>query len=614
MKRLARPLTVSLAFVATVLLFGAPGAPAGKAAQPASDAEVERYERLLMDDILDFERYDNAEMNDLIFAGLHSDNPRVVELTIAAMNHESRSGDLRRDVDVHANFRKGLGKRERDWVRVPGIKDFLIGYASDGLAQHGWKAIGEMDFYERNLWTLAFRLVASHFPGDPDVRRLLRTSLADRPDAADRQYYLMNLLNAGLYMDEEAEEVRLAVLADPTTDWAGSAAHGLAMTGSEAGLEAMGRNLWRRGHALGEIVAAMGSYGARAAPHMAALRELGPEERKSLRAELRVAEQVGRLADPPAPSHQSPPAPQAHGAPSASVADAGDLEVDPRNVPVVTNWRGEKMPLDHALQAYDEFPDPRILDATFAGLHSADPAVVEQTVIAIGFYANIVTQRNRPHFAPPERAEELIEVMDPRTRELAKVPGLRGFLLSYARRGLNPAACGDLGAQRIAERPPWMYAVGVLALYFPGNPEVRDLVLDMGQCLDDANVGQSILPLLAIGRFRGNAVERWRIAKLSQANPMKAGWAARGLGWSQTEEGLEALAKHLSRRDEALAEVVEAIACYGERAAPHLPALCALAQVDGLPNAAYTRIASATDKVAQLAAMEQEKRADEAPL
>ena len=587
------------------------------AAQPGSDAEVERYERL-MDDIRDFERYDNAEMNDLIFAGLHSGNPRVVELTIAAMNRESRSRELRRDVDVlDGKFRDQLGKRERDLAHVPGLKNFLIDYAAEGLAKHGWKALGKFDFYERNLWNLAFPLLVDYFPGDPDVRRLLHASLADDPDAADMPHYLMNLLNTGLYMDEAADEVRLAVLADPTTDWAGSAARGLAMTGSEAGLEAMGRNLWRRGHPLRDIVAAMGSYGARAAPHMAALRELGPEERKSLTMSdppaLRVAEQVARLSDPPAPSHHSPAAPQTPGAPSASAADAG-VEVDPGNVPVVTNWRGEQMPLDHALQVYDEFSEPRILDATFAGLHSADPAVVEQTVIAIGFYANIVTQRNRPHFAPPERAEELIDIMDPRTRRLDKVPGLRGFLLSYARRGLNPAACGDLGAQRIAERPPWMFAAGTLAVYFPGNPEVRDLVLDMGQCLDDANVAQSILPLLAIGRFRGEAVERWRIAKLSQANPVKAGWAARGLGWSQTEEGLEALAKHLSRRDEALAEIVDAIACYGGRAAPHLPALRALStQATNLPEAARARIASATDKVAKLAALRQEKLA-EAPL
>ena len=574
-----------------IFLLLAAWAAATFAAPAAPDSEVERYERLA-DDVFDFERYDNAAMNDLIFSGLHSDNPRVVQLTIAAMNRESRAGDIRRDVAVQANFREEFGKREREVVRVPGVKDFLIDYARDGLAQHGWKEIGEIDFdfYERNAWRLAFSLLVAYFPGDPDVRRLLRTSLADNPDAADLQHYLMNLLNSGLYFDAEADEVRMAVLADPTTDWAGSAAQGLAMTGSLAGLEAMGRNLWRRGHPVREIATAMGTYGARAAPHMAALRELRPEERISLPVVLGVAEQVGRLADPPRPSHT--------------------VEVDARNVPIVANGLGEKVPLDQALQMYDAFSERWIMDTVFAGLHSANPAVVEQTVIEIGFYANIVAQRNWTHFEP-ERAEELIEVMDPRTRPLARVPGLRGFLLSHAKAGLNPAACRGLSAGRNLERPSWMRAVTVLTVFFPGNPEVRDLVLDMGRCLQDARVEQSILPLLTIGRFRGEAVERWRIATLAHADPMKAGWAARGLGWSQTEEGLEALAAHLSRRDEALAEIVDAIACYGGRAAPHLPALRALAtRADGLPDAAQTRIASATDKVAQLVALRQEKLAN----
>ena len=588
------------------------------AAPPASDPEVKRYERLI-DDVRDFERYGNAEMNDLIFAGLTSVNPRVVELTIAAMHMESQYRDLRRNVDgLNAEMRDDLGKRERDLDQVPGVKDFLIGYAKDGLAEHGWGALGEFDFYERNLWNLTFGLLVDYFPGDPDIRRLLHASLAENPDAADRQFYLMNLLNAGLYMDEEADDVRMAVLADPTTNWAGSAAHGLAMTGSEAGLEAMGRNLWRRGHALREIATAMGSYGAEALPHMAALSAIGPGERKSLAisqpAALGVAEQVARLADP-ASKHQSPAAPQtpgAFGAQNVPSAEAGDVEVDARGVPIVTNGYGQKVSLDHSLQLYDTFPERRILDAAFSGLQSANPAVVEQTVIAIGFYANIVAQRNEPHYA--ERAEKLIEVMDPRTRRLAKVPGLRGFLLSYARRGLNPAACRKIGEQRIQERPPWMYAVTALTVYFPGNPEVRDLVLDTGRCLEDVNVEPSILPLLAIGRFRGEAVERWRIAKLDHADPILAGWAARGLGWSQTEEGLEALAEHLSRRDEALAEIVDAIACYGGRAAPHLPALQALAQANGLSEAARTRITSATNKVAKLVALRQEKPADQAPL
>ena len=580
------------------------------AAPAASDPEVERYERLA-DDIFDFERYDNAAMNDLIFAGLHSDNPRVVELTMVAMSSEVGWGDMRRSEDLrNAEFLEGLGRRERDPSAVPGIKDFLIDYAEAGLAEHGWTTPGDDE--EKKLWKLAPRLLSRYFPGDPGVRRLMRTGLAHGPHHSKTKSYLLHLLNVGLFIDDEADALRLAMLADPNPTTVGSAAHGLALGGSKVGLEAMGRNLWRRDEALGEIVTAMASYGARAAPHMAALRELGPKERKSLAnsqpVALRVAEQVERLAAAPAFDHPRSPASSTPG------ADARAVEVDDRNVPLVTNGYGEQAPLDHALQLYNSFLKGDILDAAFAGLHSANPAVVEQTVVAIGFYANIVAQRNWPHYAPA-RGEELIEVMDPRTRRLAKMPGLRGFLLSYAKRGLNPAACRERGRQRSPEQPPWMRAVTALTLYFPGNPEVRDLVLDMGRCLDDAKVEQSILPLLAIGRFRGEAVERWRIAKLAQAEPMKAGWAARGLGWSQTEAGLEALAAHLSRRDEALAEVVDAIACYGGRAAPHLPALQALAtHADDLPDAARKRIASATDKVAKLAALRQEKLGDQTPL
>ena len=51
--------------------------------------------------------------------------------------------------------------------------------------------------------------------------------------------------------------------------------------------------------------------------------------------------------------------------------------------------------------------------------------------------------------------------------------------------------------------------------------------------------------------------------------------------------------------DEALAEVVDAIACHGVRAGPHLPALRSLAD-RALPEETLVRIASATAKVATL--------------
>ena len=593
----------------------AAASPSAEDVEVAEVAEVDRYERLI-DDIRDFDRYDNAQMNDLIFAGLHSDNPRVVELTIAAMNLELINRNWRRDIDfINARQRQALGKLERDLVRVPGLRDFLVDYAREGLAEHGWKAVDDLDFfYDRNLWNLAFGLLVNYFPGDPEVRHLLRASFVDNPDAGDRQHYLMGYLNAGLFVDEETNDLRMKLLADANPSTAGSAARGLAMSASGAGLEAMADALWRRDAALPEIVAAMATYGARAAPHMASLRALDDHERESLSAlrpnmdMTRMTEQVGRLGAAAAAGMERLPASPATGAagPRSALPAGVDLQVDTAGVPIVTrsDWRGEthRKPLDFALQLYDDYPQEAILDAVFDGLHSGDDVVVEQTVIAVGFYAHSVAQRDWPSYFPD--GERLRDAMDTRMRRLDEVPGLRGFLLSHAKNGMTPASCRARGARRDADMPSWMLSVVALAVYFPGNAEVRDVVLDMGRCLDDAGADESVLPLLSVGRFRGEAVERRRIAGLTHRDPVQAGWAAQGLGWSLTDEGLAALAAQLSRQDEALADIVAAMACYGSRAAPHLPALQAVAGRHGsLSDATFERIVSATAKIAQLAAL-----------
>ena len=589
----------------------------------AADADVGRYARLI-DDIRDFDRYDNARMNDLIFAGLYSDNPRVVERTIAALHRESAYRRLRRNVDAPAEMQKQFGKLERDLVRMPGLRDFLLDYAKKDIAEHGWKALGDgdMDFHEKNIWKLVPDILVEHFPGDPEVRRLLRAGPADDPSDGDVRHYLVGYLNAGLFVDEEADALRVKLLADQNPLVAGSAARGLAMSASRKGLKAMAQALGRRDEALREIVAAMASYGARAAPHMASLRALGGRERETLSVlqpdVLRLMEQVDRLGAPVAAGAASPRgALPPDAGPLAIDIDgvvivarrgrsgesrSAPLEVDSNGAPIAINWRGEKKPLSAALQLYDAYSSRSVLDAVFAGLHSDKDAVVERTVAIVGFYASVVARRDWPGYFPPYD-ERMRKLMDTRTRRLGEVPGLRGFLLSYAKRGMNPASCRARGERRDADMPPWMSSIVALAVYFPGNAEVRDMVLDMGQCLDDAGVDESVLPLLAVGRFRGEAVERRRLAGLTHRDPVRAGWAAQGLGWSLTDAGLTALAAQLSRQDEALADIVAAMACYGSRAAPHLPALRALAGRRGsLPDAAFERIASATAKIAQLAA------------
>ena len=578
----------------------------------ALDEEVMRY-RQVVDDIRDFERFGNAEINDLIFAGLHSDNPKAVDLAVIAVNREAKYRSFRGG-EYTPWFREMIGKRERDLVRLPGLRDFLIDYARKGLAAHGWRLVGEATIRPTGAspWHRAFATLTNYFPGDLEVRRLLRGSYAVRADVADRQHELMNLLNNGLFIDAEANALRVEQLANPEPTWAGNAARGLAMSGTEAGLNAMADAALRREDGVEEIVTAMGMYGAVAAPHLAELlrSRADAEPRFGLNeATVRVVAQVGRLADPALGDLLSAPGPAAGAGASATVAPpaapAEALELDDQGVPVLTNWQGREEPLDFALQLHDAFVESVVLDTVSAGLASDDPEVVERTIATVGIYANVIAQRDWPSYALA-RGEYLRKIMDTRTRRLERVPGLKGILLAHARGGMNPASCRERARRRGPEWPSWMLSVGALAVYFPGNAEVRDLVLDMGRCLDDAGVGQSILPLLAVGRFRGEAVEDWRVAKLTHADPVKAGWAAQGLCWTLTDTGLNALAAHLPRKggpvvaEEALPEIVDAIACHGARATPHLPALRALAQ-RRLPEEAQARIASAADKLAMLA-------------
>ena len=560
------------------------GAMAGPPA--ASDDDVDRYTRL-MDDIRDFERFSNRQINDLIFAGLHSDNPKVVDLTISAMHREAQYRDMRR-MNLHARARKELGKLERDLVLVPGVRDFLIDYARDGLAKYGWKTWREIlrkmeiDVYQRDrLWIAVFGMLTSYFPGDPEVRHLLRESFVDNPDAGDQMDGLLSMLNRGLFMDAEADDLRMTLLADPNPITAGEALRGLVMSHSDEGMHAMAQALWRRDQALPSTITALATYGTPAAPHPAPLLSLDVGAGELPPSLTSMIAQVVGLADAGIPG--------------------GALEVDAAGVPIVTNWRSDqKVPLGIALQRYDIY-EGRILDTVFAGLQSDDDAVVEQTVIAVGLYAQLVAQRDWPNYAPAHGGQ-LRDSMDTRTRRLDKVPGLRGFLTSYAKRGMNPASCRERGKRRGSDSPPWMLSVTALAVYFPGSAEIRDLVLDMGRCLDAADAGQSILPLLAVGRFRGAAVDDWRIAHLTHPDLVEAGWAAQGLGWTLTDAGLAALVEHLPRKDEALADIVDAIACHGARAVPHLPALRSLER-HRLPDATFERIASATAKVAKLATL-----------
>ena len=416
-----------LYFASCGLAVGALAAIAGPSATP--DDEVERYTHLI-DDIHDFERFSNVRINDLIFAGLHSDNPKVVDLTIAAMHRELQDRSQNR-YGYFVNCRNKVPcrlvrKRGRDIVRVPGIRDFLIDYVRDEFEQ---MAVSPLDSYQRNDRNFVFKMfsmLTTYFPGDSKVRRLLRDTLADHTDAD--HYIQMTFLNEGLFVDEEADDLRLTLLTDSDPVTAGAAARGLAMSHSDEGLRAMAQALRRWDEALPEIAAAMATYGAPAAPYLVSL--LGPdtgvgELPSHLRESLaHIVAQVGRLADADAvhmAGAPQPTTPNDAGGPGAGGAlevSADIMHLRREHMPIVTGWwNGEKkMSLDFALQFHNEFPERRVLDAVFDGLRSDAAAVVERTLLAVGSYADLIAQRDWPDYADPAHGGKLRERMDARTR------------------------------------------------------------------------------------------------------------------------------------------------------------------------------------------------------
>ena len=206
-------------------------------------------------------------------------------------------------------------------------------------------------------------------------------------------------------------------------------------------------------------------------------------------------------------------------------------------------------------------------DIVFEGIHSGDAAAVAHTVQAIGR----ATVTNGLHDWLSAHAGEPVappgNVLDEQLRSFHKVLGLRDFLLAYVRRGLAE----DGVAAFTAETPaPWTFGCHTLAVLFPSDRDVRQVLLDVHDRFQRA--GRSVnwpLRMLNAGRFHGSDVDALRAAALDATDPLAAQAAADGLAMTLTDDGLRALVGALDRNDAAVADIALAVGSFGPRALPH---------------------------------------------
>ena len=548
-----------------------------------------------------YERHTNAEMNSIVFAGIHSEDGAVVRRTVATVTWEARMVVGRRGQIEHAvnaesaaAIREGLS-RTRNFAAVPGLRDFLLDHVRQGVAKDGWGAAvvapqdaESEDVAEQPDWATVPSVLLTYFPGDPEVEKLLlefyRAVQQENPDAAS---HALHLLNVGRFGSAEVEATRIDALEHPAPWVAGYAAAGLGAFPTDEGLAALGAALGRRDGALGEVVLAVLAHGARAKPHLPMLRELHGREEE-------LAPFLTPLPIYPNGVFES--------FDRVELLANRDAYLGPESLAGVYL-------LDEIIANQKRHDDEVVNDIVFEGIHSRDAAAVAHTVEAIGRATVTHGLREWLSAHAGEQVAPPGNVLDEQLRSFHKVLGLRDFLLAHVRRGLAKDGVAAFAAQTPAA---WTFGCHTLAVLFPSDRDVRQVLLDLHDQFQRA--GRSVnapLRMLNAGRFHGSDVDALRAAALNDADPLAAQAAAHGLAMTLTDAGLGALAGALDRTDAAVADVALAVGSFGARALPHADRLRTLANRDEFATAAVQEsIAKAAATMRMIAAPRSKQRPD----
>ncbi|MCY3841545.1 MAG: hypothetical protein OXH09_23365 [Gammaproteobacteria bacterium] len=251
-------------------------AGSGARAQPAeteSDPWGAAWSELIRKELPDFANVkSDEEARAVVRDAISSDDPKVLEETFRQIGFIAMLASVQdMMLDIQEDFAKSQlrqGSLGRRFSNVPGLRGHLIDFLRSGAEQtRHWTdpeaeyaSLSDAERRRLDTWSLAWAALAACFPQDPVVHDVLIDA-----ERADPDHGMALVLFVGRFRSDAADEIYVAAL-DGDPGIAVVAAKGLALSGSDAALAALMRNLDRRDAALVTVVQAITTLGTGRGP------------------------------------------------------------------------------------------------------------------------------------------------------------------------------------------------------------------------------------------------------------------------------------------------------------------------------------------------------------
>ena len=450
----------------------------------------------------------------------------------------------------------------RSLKHIPEFKHFLINYWQTNFDKTGSvptdvssKLLDEISgledllvFFDSYPWTYVPEILSTFYPGDSDVHDFI-WHIHSRSNPTKT----MTLLNKGQFRTEEATNLRIKILREGVAQKSPyrevrdiAVHHAQALNDAELATQALGRfrtpdglqtlaDHIHRTELYPTIITAIVAYGKEAEPYLETLKSLKEHDLAKRHAGpyKGVIQTVEFLE---------------------YLIDHSQCCKDQQQIPLYIFEQFSKS------EIFDrQFPNKTVHPLVKNALSDPRPQVLDYVLRGIGNLSVKLELGYRGDDKPI-----------PPIRRLSDIPGFKELLIEHWMDRINDNDRNTnnvrIDSYESTKRPGWHLIPEILSIHFPRDVEVQNFLWDAVKPIEM----NRLLRVLNNSQDASDKATRLRITQLQSKDLEVVKEAALGLGWVPSDMGLEALAKELGRRDDALPVIIKSLVAYGQDAEPYL--------------------------------------------